>query len=100
MFDRGHNGGLASRLVLFLAKHTYVPEQLLENGSSYIRDSSEDGNLEAELIDCQKVSVIHFLEFFWQKLHWRYYKSSIRACVHKLLALGANNKGTNVPKRF
>jgi hypothetical protein len=72
MFDRGQSGELASRLVLLLAKDTYVRKELSgdSHGRLCIRDNSEDSNLEAELIDCQKVSVVCYLQYLFGERFW------------------------------
>ncbi|KAG1784931.1 uncharacterized protein HD556DRAFT_1451244 [Suillus plorans] len=67
MVEIGQSGGLTSRLLLLLAKDLFVrrnpPEitiqHLLYNGSEH-----------AELLDCQKVSVVGFLEYLFGAAFW------------------------------
>jgi len=73
MFEVGQSGELTSRLLLLLAKDMYVRKYLSKDKKAYIPDPHHDGIWEAELIDCQKISVIHFLEYlfgdkFWSKV--------------------------------
>ena len=70
MVDVGQRGELTSRLLLLLAKDMYVRKYLSKDKKSYIPDPHHDGIWEAELIDCQKVSVIHFLEYVFGEEFW------------------------------
>ena len=67
LFEVGQSGELASRLVLLLAKDNYV----CRNGPkySYTRITNID-KWGYELIDCQKVSIIDFLEHLFGKSFW------------------------------
>ncbi|KAG1732293.1 hypothetical protein EDB19DRAFT_1912133 [Suillus lakei] len=67
--ETGQSGELASRLLLLLAKDMYVRSHLSEGTISNLYYF---GTADAELMDCQKVSVIDFLEYlfgdeFWSK---------------------------------
>jgi len=72
MFEIGQSGELTSRLVLLLAKDKYVRKHHDVSNDPYIRaQGGDDENWwKAELIDCQKVSVIHFLEHVFGDSFW------------------------------
>ncbi|KAG1762193.1 hypothetical protein EDD22DRAFT_892969 [Suillus occidentalis] len=61
MVKIGQRGELASRLLLLLAKDLFVRKN---------PSSGETMEIDAELIDCQKVSVIDFLEYLFGKTFW------------------------------
>ncbi|KAG1738743.1 hypothetical protein EDB19DRAFT_881974 [Suillus lakei] len=67
MVEIGQSGELASRLLLLLAKDIYVRSYLSEG---MIQDLHYNGSGDAELIDCQKVSVVDFLEYLFGKMFW------------------------------
>jgi hypothetical protein len=68
MFEIGQSGELTSRLVLLLAKDMYVRKHI--SNDPYIRTPNDENSWKAELIDCQKVSVVHFLEHLFGDLFW------------------------------
>jgi len=70
LIDRGKEGELASRLMLLLAKDMYVRKFLSDKEGSYVRNPHDDEHWEAELLDCQKVSIIHFLEYIFGESFW------------------------------
>ena len=72
MFEIGQSGELTSRLVLLLAKDKYVRKHhdLLKDPHIWVRGTDHDNPWKAELIDCQKVSVIHFLEHMFGDSLW------------------------------
>ncbi|KAG1762984.1 hypothetical protein EV702DRAFT_1052031 [Suillus placidus] len=63
----GQSGELASRLLLLLAKDLFIRQ---DPSKGVIQDLHYDGGEDAELIDCQKVSVIDFLEYLFGKTFW------------------------------
>jgi hypothetical protein len=69
MVEIGQSGELASRLLLFLAKDLFV-RKITSKG--VIQSLNHEGRIEmdAELIDCQKVSVVDFLEYLFGKTFW------------------------------
>jgi hypothetical protein len=67
MFEIGQSGELTSRLMLLLAKDMYVREYISKE--PYILPNS-DNEWKAELFDCQKISVIHFLEHLFGNSFW------------------------------
>ncbi|KAG2116781.1 hypothetical protein DEU56DRAFT_905154 [Suillus clintonianus] len=67
MVEIGQSGELVSRLVLLLAKDMYVRGHLSEGT---IRDLHYEGSGDAELIDCQKVSVVDFLQYLFGETFW------------------------------
>ncbi|KAG2138999.1 hypothetical protein DEU56DRAFT_330798 [Suillus clintonianus] len=67
MVETGQSGELASRLLLLLAKDMYVRSHLSEGT---ISDLYYNGTADAELMDCQKVSVIDFLEYLFGDQFW------------------------------
>lgn len=67
MIETGQCGELASRLLLLLAKDMYVRGNL---STGTISDLHYNGSEDAELIHCQKVSVINFLEYFFGDEFW------------------------------
>ena len=70
MFEIGQSGELTSRLVLLLAKDKYVRKHHDVSKDPYIRGEDDENWWNAELIDCQKVSVIHFLEHLFGDSFW------------------------------
>jgi len=72
MFEIGQSGELTSRLLLLIAKDIYVRKDHDISKDSYIRarGSDDDNYWKAELIDCQKVSVIHFLAHLFGDSFW------------------------------
>ncbi|KAH7919076.1 hypothetical protein BV22DRAFT_1134113 [Leucogyrophana mollusca] len=65
MFEIGQSGELASRLLWLLAKDKYVRDKVhSEVAHPYIHQPSA-GPWDVELIDCQKVPVIPFLEYLF-----------------------------------
>jgi len=67
LFEVGRSGELTSRLVLLLAKDSYVRRS--DPKYSYTRITNID-KWGYELIDCQKVSIIDFLEHLFGKSFW------------------------------
>ncbi|KAG1769559.1 hypothetical protein EV702DRAFT_696936 [Suillus placidus] len=67
MVETGQSGELASRLLLLLAKDMYVRSHLSEGT---ISDLHYNGTADTELMDCQKVSVIDFLEYLFGDEFW------------------------------
>ncbi|KAG2141361.1 hypothetical protein DEU56DRAFT_979858 [Suillus clintonianus] len=67
MVKIGQRGELVSRLVLLLAKDMYVRGHLSEGT---IRVVHHFGSRDAELIDCQKVSVVDFLQYLFGEMFW------------------------------
>ncbi|KAG2146282.1 hypothetical protein DEU56DRAFT_787283 [Suillus clintonianus] len=67
MVEIGQSGELVSRLVLLLAKDMYVRDHLSEGT---IRDLHYNGRGDAELMDCQKVSVVDFLRYLFGETFW------------------------------
>jgi len=67
LFEVGQSGELTSRLVLLLAKDSYVRRSGPKY--SYTEVTSVD-NWGCELIDCQNVSIIDFLEHLFGKSFW------------------------------
>ena len=72
IFQVGQSGELTSRLVLLLAKDNYVRKHHDVSQDPYIctRGRDDENWWKAELIDCQKVSVIHFLEHLFGDSFW------------------------------
>jgi hypothetical protein len=72
MFEMGQSSELTSRLVLLLAKDKYVRKHhdLLKDPYTRVRGTDDDNSWKAELIDCQKISVIHFLEHMFGDSLW------------------------------
>jgi hypothetical protein len=72
MFEIGQSGELTSRLLLLLAKDTFVCKYLSVDLNPHVRarGSDDDDGWKAELIHCQKVSVIHFLEHLFGNSFW------------------------------
>ncbi|OAX40771.1 hypothetical protein K503DRAFT_855101 [Rhizopogon vinicolor AM-OR11-026] len=72
MFEIGQSGELTSRLLLLIAKDIYVRKDHNISKDSYIRTcgSDDDNHWKAELVDCQKVSVIDFLEHLFGDSFW------------------------------
>ncbi|KAH7928223.1 hypothetical protein BV22DRAFT_216556 [Leucogyrophana mollusca] len=65
MFEIGQSGELASRLLWLLAKDKYVRDKVHPNViNPYIRQPG-GGPWDVELIDCQKVPVIPFLDYLF-----------------------------------
>ncbi|KAG2082417.1 hypothetical protein BD769DRAFT_1727130 [Suillus cothurnatus] len=67
MVETGQCGELASRLLLLLAKDMYVRSNL---STGTISDLHYNGSEDAELIHCQKVSVVNFLEYLFGDEFW------------------------------
>jgi hypothetical protein len=67
MVETGQSGELASRLLLLIAKDMYVRSYL---STDTISAPDYDGTADAELMDCQKVSVINFLEYLFGDGFW------------------------------
>ncbi|KAG2116779.1 hypothetical protein DEU56DRAFT_984909 [Suillus clintonianus] len=67
MVNIGQSGELVSRLVLLLAKDMYVRGHLSEGTIHHLRYK---GSGDAELMDCQKVSVLDFLRYLFGKEFW------------------------------
>ncbi|KAG2088463.1 hypothetical protein BD769DRAFT_451985 [Suillus cothurnatus] len=67
MVEIGQSGELTSRLLLLLAKDLLIRQ---DPPKGVIQDLHYEGSGEAELIDCQKVSVIDFLEYLLGKMFW------------------------------
>lgn len=67
MVEIGQSGELASRLLLLLAKDLFVRKH---SSRGVIQDLIHGGSEDAELLDCQKVSVIDFLEYLFGKTFW------------------------------
>jgi hypothetical protein len=67
MIETGQCGELASRLLLLLAKDMYVRSNL---STGTISDLHYNGSEDAELIHCQKISVVNFLEYFFGDEFW------------------------------
>ncbi|KAG1762739.1 hypothetical protein EV702DRAFT_1206236 [Suillus placidus] len=67
MVEIGQSGELASRLLLLLAKDLFIRQ---DPSAGVIQDLHYNGSGDAELIDCQKVSVIDFLEYLFGKTFW------------------------------
>ncbi|KAG2038178.1 hypothetical protein BDR03DRAFT_1091405 [Suillus americanus] len=65
--ETGQCGELTSRLLLLFAKDTYVRSNL---STGTISDIHYDGNEDVELIHCQKVSVVNFLEYLFGDKFW------------------------------
>ncbi|KAG0700650.1 hypothetical protein DFH29DRAFT_930758 [Suillus ampliporus] len=72
MVELGQSGELTSRLLLLLAKDMCIRKYLSKDGPQYIRDLHHvvKGSQDAELIDCQKVSIIHFLKYLFGEDFW------------------------------
>ncbi|KAG1775166.1 hypothetical protein EV702DRAFT_449659 [Suillus placidus] len=67
MVETGQSGELTSRLLLLLAKDLFIRENPSEDAIQDLRyNKSED----AELLDCQKVSVIKFLAYLFGTTFW------------------------------
>ncbi|KAG2341866.1 hypothetical protein BDR05DRAFT_431777 [Suillus weaverae] len=67
MVETGQSGELTSRLLLLLAKDLFIRENPSEDAIQDLRyNKSED----AELLDCQKVSVIEFLAYLFGTTFW------------------------------
>jgi len=69
LFEIGQSGELTSRLLLLLAKDTYVRKNLPENSQSYTTPD-EDDKWRSDLIDCQQVSIVKFLEYLFGESFW------------------------------
>ncbi|KAG2036660.1 hypothetical protein BDR03DRAFT_440480 [Suillus americanus] len=67
MVEIGPSGELTGRLFLLLAKDLFVSK---DPSRGVIQDLHYDGRQNAELIDCQKVSVIEFLEHLFGETFW------------------------------
>ncbi|KAG1773723.1 hypothetical protein EV702DRAFT_1243123 [Suillus placidus] len=67
MVEIGKSGELASRLLLLLAKDLFIRQ---DPSAGMIQDLHYNGSGDAELIDCQKVSVIDFLAYLFGKTFW------------------------------
>lgn len=62
---------LASQLFLLLAKDTYVRRNLSGEFDSFtIPDNDSDDKWTSELIDCQQVSIVEFLEYLFGTSFW------------------------------
>src|ERR1700710_64693 len=72
MFELGQSGELTSRLLLLLAKDTFVCKYLSIDLNPHVRaqDSNDDDEWKAELVHCKKVSVIRFLEHLFGNSFW------------------------------
>ncbi|OAX33276.1 hypothetical protein K503DRAFT_534875 [Rhizopogon vinicolor AM-OR11-026] len=72
MFEIGQSGELTNRLLLLTAKYMYARKDREISKDSYIRAHcpDDDNYWKAELVDCQKVSVIHFLEHLFGDSFW------------------------------
>ncbi|KAG1809295.1 uncharacterized protein BJ212DRAFT_602435 [Suillus subaureus] len=67
MVEIGQSGELTSRLLLLLAKDLFIRQNPSEDAIQDLRyNRSED----AELLDCQKVSVIEFLVYLFGTTFW------------------------------
>ncbi|KAG2152688.1 uncharacterized protein EDB93DRAFT_1327626 [Suillus bovinus] len=67
MVEIGQSGELASRLLLLLAKDLFIRK---DPSQDVIMDIHHVGNSDADLIDCQKVPVIDFLEYLFGETFW------------------------------
>lgn len=67
MVEIGQSGELTSRLLLLLAKDLLIRQ---DPPKGVIQDLHYEGSGKAELIDCQKVSVIDFLEYLLGETFW------------------------------
>ncbi|KAG1729995.1 hypothetical protein EDB19DRAFT_2012466 [Suillus lakei] len=79
MVEIGQSGELTSRLLLLLAKDLFVRTHPSKN---VIQDLYYSGDGSAELIDCQKVSVIEFLEYLFGPTFWSGVKEAKKAFRH------------------
>jgi hypothetical protein len=72
MFELGQSGELTSRLLLLLAKDTFVCKYLFVDLNPHVRaqDSDDDDDWKAELVHGKKVSVIRFLEHLFGNSFW------------------------------
>jgi hypothetical protein len=70
MFEIGQSGELTSRLVLLLAKDKYVRKHVSQDPYIRARGGDDENMWKAELVDCQKVSIIHFLEYMFGDSFW------------------------------
>ncbi|KAG2140084.1 hypothetical protein DEU56DRAFT_798548 [Suillus clintonianus] len=67
MVEIGQSGELVSRLVLLLAKDMYIRSHL---SKGTIQDLHYEGSGDTDLIDCQKVSVVDFLQHLFGETFW------------------------------
>ncbi|KAG0697370.1 hypothetical protein DFH29DRAFT_946530 [Suillus ampliporus] len=83
MVELGQSGELTSRLLLLLAKDMFVRKYLSKDGLPNIRDLHDiKRSPDAELMDCQKVSVIDFLQYLFGEDFWSTVEEAETAFKH------------------